>query len=366
MMESPSQEVNDSRTAIGKHLRYADIADLFEQISRFVQGGVPLTEALNLMRDGWDQRRMVTFVGQLHDSVQSGSSFSMALSRQSNIIPSFIADIVAAGEKSDELADTLTTVADYFYSVDPLMPNQPSKIKRAFFYPLMVLLVVCIITMMLLIFVVPQFTAMFSEFGSDLPALTMMVVNASETAEAWSSVILIVGVLLVGLWKWGIPRSALIQRIAIRLMTLAPGYRQLYNKGNSALLLLTWGFLLSRGMKISEAISASTQLGLGPYWCERLNALAQATRANDQTALKVVTGGLVTPRVEQLLMLAKRLDNLDSLFMRQGNRYRQQVEQSYRDVTQLLEPPLIIIIGLIVGTIVIAMYLPIFKIGSAV
>ena len=365
-MESPGQVASNSRSAIGKRLRYADIADLFEQLSRFVQGGVPITEALNLMRDGWDQRRMIKFVGQLHDSVQSGSSLSVALSTQSNIIPRFITDIVAEGEQGDELADTLTTVADYFYRVSPLMPNQPSKIKRAFYYPLMVLLVVCIITMMLLIFVVPQFTAMFSGFGSDLPALTMMVVNASETAEAWSSVVLILALILVITFKWGSPRSARIQGLAIRLMTLAPGYRQLYNKGNSALLLLTWGFLLSRGMKISEAISASSQLGQGPYWRERLNHLAQAVSVDDQAAVKRRVGGLVTPRVEQLLTLAKRLDNLESLFVRQGNRYRQQVEESYRDVTQLLEPPLIIIIGLIVGTIVVAMYLPIFKMGSAV
>jgi type II secretory pathway component PulF len=309
---------------------------------------------------------MVRLARQLHAAVNRGNSLGTTLASMPDFIPPFIAEMIAEAERKGELVAALNSCAEYLHSVSLLMPNQPSKIKRVLFYPIVVLAIVFVITMVLMVFVVPQFTIMFDGFAADLPALTAFVIAVSQTLEVWFPLLLLIAFALFALWRWGIPRSAAVQRMAIQLLSLVPGYRKLYRKIYSAILLLTWGFLLSRGMKLSEAVAASSQLSLGPYWREQLLAIKHEVDSDEFSTANMASRDLLTPRLAQLLMLANRLDNFDSLLSGQGSRYCQQVEESYKDVVQLFEPFLITLIGIIVGVIVVAMYLPIFMMGDVV
>lgn len=353
-------------TRRSKRTRYIDIADYFTQLSSLLESGVSTAEAMELMCEGWEQAQMTRLARQFHGQVAAGRSLSEALAAEPSIIPPFITAVVAQGERDSELSGTLASVAQYLNNVSLLMPNQPSKLKRVFYYPLAVLAVVFIVSVMLLVFVVPQFAHMFSGFGSELPALTKIVLSVSEWFTAWFPLLLLLALLLLALWRWGIPRSASLQSMVIRLILIIPGYRQLYRKSNSSLLLTTWGFLLSRGMKLSEVIRASAQLPLGPYWRQNLLGVNEALTTAKASQITRSMGNGVTPRLGQLLALSNRLGTVDSLFLRQGEHYRKQVEDSYRNVVQLFEPLMIAIIGLIVGTLVLAMYLPIFKMGDVV
>lgn len=338
-----------------------DIMVFARQMATMIRAGIPLLQALQVVAESLKKPAMVALVQQMMSDVSAGSSFSDALRRQPKHFDRLFVNLVEAGEQAGALDQMLDRIATYKEKVESLK----NRVKKALWYPSAVLLIGVGVTMLLLIKVVPEFDSMFDSFGAELPALTQMTVNLSDLAQRfWLHALgaVLAGVLLL---KQSINRSPKMAYRAHSVILRLPVVGDILHKSAVARFARTLATTFASGVPLVEGLdTASGATGNKVY-----------ERAVTQTRHDVATGQQLhfamrmtnqfPPLAVQMVSIGEEAGSLDAMLNRVADYYEEEVDNKVDALTSLMEPLIIVVLGLLVGGVVVSMYLPIFNLGSA-
>ncbi|MFC6632510.1 type II secretion system F family protein [Microbulbifer taiwanensis] len=345
-----------------KKVTPADIALFTRQMATMMKAGVPLVQSFEIVADGLDNAGVKELIFKIRDDVASGTAFADALRKHPLQFDDLFCNLVASGEQSGALETMLDRIATYKEKTESLK----AKIKKAMTYPIAVVVVAIVVTAVLLIKVVPQFAETFSSFGADLPAFTLFVVSISEWMQANWLIALISIVLVVGgtleIKKRNKNVAAFFDRLVLRLPILG---------------LITYNSIAAR-----YARTLSTTFAAGVPLIDALKSVSGATGNSVYTAAtlkirdSVATGiplnvamrqsGLYPTMLVQMAAIGEESGALDEMLAKAADFYEEAVDNLVDNLTTLMEPMIMAVLGVLVGGLMIAMYLPIFQLGNVV
>ena len=340
----------------------ADIAIFARQIATMMQAGVPLVQSFEIIGQGNDKQSMQKLILEIKTEVEGGVSLAEALSKHPLYFDQLFINLVNAGEQSGALETMLDKLATYKEKVEALK----AKVKKALFYPIAVLIVAFIVTVILLVFVVPQFEDLFTSFGADLPALTQFVINLSEFMQQWWWVIagsIAGGVYLLLRIKKTSPK---MQEAFDRFALKAPVIGEITTKSAIARFSRTLETMSAAGVPLVEAMdSVAGATGNIIYHNASLKIKDEVSQGTQlQTSMR--NTGLFPNMAIQMVSIGEEAGSLDAMLSKVADFYEAEVDNAVDALTSLLEPIIMAVLGVLVGGLIIAMYLPIFKLGSVV
>ncbi len=345
----------------GNSITPSDIAIFARQLTTMMGSGVPLVQAFEIVAEGLDNKAMARVVTAIKADVEGGSSLTVALKAHPKQFDDLFCNLVAAGEQSGTLERLLNEVATYKEKTEALK----AKIKKALFYPIAVLVVAFIVTAILLVFVVPQFETLFEGVGSDLPAFTRMVVNLSEFMQAWWYVIFGgLGALIFALAKVH-GSSQKFRDGTDRMILKMPIIGEIMHKAATSKFARTLATMSSAGVPLVEAMdSVAGAAGNAVYRDAILKMRDDASTGQRLTASMRQTA-LFSNMCVQMVAIGEESGALDDMLAKVADYYEEEVDNSVDALTSLMEPMIMAFLGVVVGGLVVAMYLPIFQMGDA-
>ena len=345
-----------------KKITNADIALFTRQMSTMLRAGVPLVQSLNMVADGLNHPTLQTLVTAIEDEVASGTPFASSLKKHPKYFDDLYCSLIEAGEQSGALETLLARVATYKEKAEELK----KKIKKALTYPIAVLVIAGICTGVLLVKVVPQFAETFGSFGAELPAFTLFVLGISESLQAtWYMYIagIVAFVIIHGkLQKSSRQYVKLIDQNIIKVPVIG---NILYN-GVVARFARTLSTTFAAGVPLVEALeSVSRAAGNVVYQAGIMKIQEEVTSGTPLNAA-MRASELFPPLALQMTMIGEESGALDDMLERVASHYEVAVDDSVENLTALLEPMIMGVLAILVGGILIAMYLPIFALGTVV
>lgn len=343
-------------------IKPADIAIFARQIATMMHAGVPLVQSFEIIGEGNDNKSVQKMIFSIKSEVEGGVPFAEALAKQPLYFDQLFVNLVSAGEQSGALETMLDKLATYKEKTEALK----AKVKKALFYPIAVLVVAFIVTVILLVFVVPKFEDLFNSFGADLPALTQFVINLSEFMQAWWWVIAggIAGSVytLLRIKKTSPKLQEAFDRISLKL----PVVGEITTKSSIARFARTLETMSAAGVPLVEAMnSVAGATGNVIYYKASIRIRDEVSQGTQlQTAMR--NTGLFPNMAIQMISIGEEAGSLDHMLSKVADFYENEVDNAVDALTSLLEPIIMAVLGILVGGLIIAMYLPIFKLGSVV
>ncbi len=343
-------------------IKAADIAIFARQMATMMQAGVPLVQSFEIIGQGNDNQSMKKLIFSIKAEVEGGVSLAEALAKQPLYFDPLFVNLVNAGEQSGALETMLDKLATYKEKTEALK----AKVKKALFYPIAVLIVAFIVTVILLVFVVPQFEDMFKSFGADLPALTKFVIQLSNFMQQWWYIIaggIGAAVYLILRIKKTSPK---MQESFDRMALKAPIVGDIATKSAIARFSRTLETMSAAGVPLVEAMdSVAGATGNIIYHNASLKIKDEVSQGTQlQTSMR--NTGLFPNMAIQMVSIGEEAGSLDSMLSKVADFYEAEVDNAVDALTSLLEPIIMAVLGVLVGGLIIAMYLPIFKLGSVV
>jgi type IV pilus assembly protein PilC len=339
-----------------------DIALFSRQMSTMMASGVPLVQSFDIIGKGHDNPAMQTLIMAIKSDVEGGNTFADALSKHPRQFDSLYVNLVTAGEHAGILETLLEKIATYKEKTE----SMKGKIKKALFYPLAVIVVAFIITAILLIFVVPQFEDMFNNFGADLPALTMLVVELSKLAQDWWWAVLIVVFVIFQLLKQAKQRSKKFNELLDKVILKAPIIGPIITKATIARFARTLSTMFAAGVPLVEAMNTVAGAAGNSVYSKGILRMRDDISTGNQLNVVMKQSELFPNMVVQMVAIGEEAGSIDSMLAKVADFYEEQVDDAVDGLTSLLEPLIMAFLGVIVGGLVVAMYLPIFKMGEVV
>ena len=339
-----------------------DIAVFTRQLATMMGAGVPLVQSFEIIGRGHENPSMQELIMSIKADVESGSTLANALSKQPLYFDELVCNLVAAGEQAGILETLLDKIATYKEKTEILK----AKIKKALFYPTAVIVVAFIVTAILLIFVVPQFEELFNGFGADLPAFTQMVIGLSEWMQTyWWLVLLGVG---GGIYAFGQAkkRSQKFTHGLDRLVLKLPIIGEILRKAVVARFARTLSTMFAAGVPLVEAMESVAGAAGNAVYAEGIMSMRDNVATGQQLQLAMGQTGLFPNMVVQMVAIGEESGSLDAMLGKVADFYEQEVDDAVDGLSSLLEPLIMAVLGVLVGGLIIAMYLPIFKMGSVV
>lgn len=338
-----------------------DVMVFARQMATMIRAGIPLLQALQVVAESLKKPAMVALVQHMMSDVSSGASFSDALNRHPKYFDRLFVNLVSAGEQSGALDQMLDRIATYKEKVESLK----ARVKKALWYPTAVMTIGIAVTMLLLIKVVPEFESMFQSFGAELPALTQLTVNLSELAQRYWLAALGAVMAALLLLKISIQRSPSVAYRMHALLLRLPILGDIMHKSAIARFSRTLATTFASGVPLVEGLdTAAGATGNKVY-----------ERAVVQTRKDVATGQQLhfamrmtnrfPPLAIQMVSIGEEAGSLDAMLNRVADYYEEEVDNKVDALTSLMEPIIIVVLGVLVGGVVVSMYLPIFDLGSA-
>jgi type IV pilus assembly protein PilC len=339
-----------------------DIAIFSRQLATMMSAGIPMVQAFEIIGNGHEKPAMQKLVLDIKANIEGGSTLHESLAKFPLYFDDLFVNLVEAGEQAGALETLLDKIATYKEKTEALK----KKIKKALFYPAAVLIVAVVVSLILLIFVIPQFEELFKGFGADLPAFTQMVVNLSRFVQHqgwWMGVIVIAGFYA---FFYFYKRSRNMQRNIDRMMLKFPIIGPILQKSAIARFARTLSTMFAAGVPLVEAMqSVAGATGNIVYEEATLRMKDEvATGQRLQRAMENV--GLFPNMVVQMIAVGEESGSLDTMSAKVAEFYEAEVDNAVDSMSSLLEPLIMAILGILVGGMVIAMYLPIFKLGQVV
>ncbi len=348
--------------AAGKTISPQDIAVFSRQLATMMQSGIPMVQAFGIVSGGQKNIRMQNLLENIGSDIASGTALSEALSKHPLYFDKLYQNLVFAGENAGVLDTVLDTIANYKESIETLK----GKIKKALFYPAVVIAVAILVSAILLIFVVPTFQNLFKSFGADLPAFTMLIIASSDFLIKWWWLILAVIIGGVFLTISSLKRSRAFAEFVDRLLLKIPVIGQIMHNSAIARFSRTLAVTFKAGVPLVDAL-ATVAGATGNIVYE--NAVMRikddvATGYPLNVAMKQV--GVFPHMVMQMTAIGEEAGALDTMLFKVAEFYEQEVNNAVDALSSLIEPMVMIIIGGVVGSMVIGMYLPVFKLAAAI
>jgi len=339
-----------------------DLAVFFRQLATMMSAGVPLVQAFDIIGRGHENAGMQELLLNIKAEIESGTSLADSLAKHPLYFDNLVISLVSAGEQAGVLETLLDKIATYKEKTEVMK----SKIKKALFYPTAVIIVAFIVTAILLIFVVPQFEELFSNFGADLPAFTRVVVNLSEFMQAyWWIVFGIVTGIVIG-FKEGKKRSQKFGRFLDRMILKMPVIGPIMHKAAVARYARTLATMFAAGVPLVEALQSVSGATGNVVYSDAVLMIRDSVATGQQLTFAMNQTGLFPNMVEQMVAIGEESGSLDSMLSKVADFYEQEVDDAVDALSSLLEPLIMSILGILIGGLVVAMYLPIFKMGAAI
>ena len=346
----------------GKRVSAKDIAVFSRQIATMLRSGVPIVSSMEIIAGGQKNPKMRDLVNALRADIESGTSFSEALGKHPIQFDELYRNLVKAGESAGVLDTVLETIATYKENIESLK----GKIKKAMFYPAMVVAVALLVSSILLVFVVPQFEDVFAGFGAELPAFTMLVIGISDFMVKWWWLILLVVAGAVVAIIMAKKRSPAFQHFLDRVILKVPVLGKIMHESALARFSRTLAVTFAAGVPLVEALESVAGATGNTVYEKAVLRVRDDVAVGYQVNLAMKQTGLFPHMVTQMTAIGEEAGALDTMLYKVAEFYEQEVNNAVDALASLLEPLIVVMLGVIVGSMVVAMYLPIFKLAAVV
>lgn len=346
----------------GSTIKGRDIAIFSRQLATMMAAGVPMVQGFEIVAGGQANPRMKDMLTDIKTEIEGGSALNEALGKYPVQFDELYRNLVRAGESAGVLDTVLDTIATYKENIE----NIKGKIKKAMFYPAAVLAVALIVAAILLIFVIPQFETVFKNFGADLPAFTQLLVSMSRFMVSywWMVLLIVVGTIfgLVMLYK----RSDKFAHFIGRALLKIPVVGEILRQSAIARFSRTLGVTFRAGVPLVEALDSVANATGSVVYNDAVKRVREDVAVGHQLQLAMRQTSLFPNMVVQMVAIGEEAGALDTMLFKIAEFFETEVNNAVDALSSLLEPMIMVIIGLIVGSMVVGMYLPIFKLGSVV
>ena len=340
----------------------ADIAIFTRQLATMMKAGVPLVQSFEIVADGSDKPKMRDLIFEVRDNVSAGGGFAAALRKHPHQFDDLFCSLVESGETAGALEIMLDRVATYKEKTEQLK----AKIKKALTYPAAVMVVALIVTAILLIKVVPIFAETFSGFGADLPAFTLFVLGLSETMqESWLFLLFFIGVALIA-FREARFRSEKFAYAVDGVMLKIPIIGLIVYNSIIARFARTLSTTFSAGVPIVDALESVAGAAGNRLYAEAIMKIRDEVMTGIQLQQAIKNRNMFPTLLQQMTAIGEESGALDEMLEKAATHYEEAVDNSVDNLTSLLEPLIMSVLGVLVGGLLIAMYLPIFQLGNVV
>jgi type IV pilus assembly protein PilC len=339
-----------------------DIAMVTRQIATMLAAGVPLVTTIEMLGRGHEKPRMRELLGTVLTEVQAGIPLSDALRPHRQYFDDLYVDLVAAGEHSGALDAVFDRIATYREKAEALK----SKIKKAMFYPAAVVVVAILVTTLLLLFVVPQFEEIFNNFGAELPAFTQLIIGISRWLQ--SSWYFFLAAIIIGVWLFvrAHRNSQLFRDRVDEAVLKIPVIGDILHKAAMARFARTLATTFAAGVPLIDGMESAAGASGNAVYRKALLKVRQEVMAGMQMNIAMRTTGLFPDMLIQMVMIGEESGSLDNMLNKVANIYEMQVDDAVDGLSSLIEPVMMVVIGTLVGSLIVGMYLPIFEMGNVV
>lgn len=346
----------------GKAITARDIAFFSRQIATMLKSGVPIVTSMEILAGGQKNPRFKSLIDNIRADIESGSSLYEALAKHPVQFDELYRNLVRAGESAGVLETVLDTIASYKENIETLK----GKIKKAMFYPAMVVAVAILVSSVLLIFVVPQFEEVFKNFGADLPAFTKMIIAASDFMIGWWWLMLLAAVGsvvgFIALKKRSLAFAHLLDRLILRI----PVIGQIMHNAAIARFSRTLAVTFKAGVPLVEALDSVAGATGNMVYTEAVRRMRDDVAVGYQMNMAMKQTNLFPHMVVQMTAIGEEAGALDAMLFKVAEFYEQEVNNAVDALASLIEPLIMVFLGVLVGGMVVGMYLPIFKLAGAV
>lgn len=346
----------------GKKIKPMDIALFTRQMATMMQSGVPLLQSFDIIGEGFENPNMRKLVEEVKQEVAAGNSLANSLRKKPLYFDDLYCNLVDAGEQSGALETLLDRVATYKEKTESLK----AKIKKAMTYPIAVVVVAIVVSAILLIKVVPQFQTVFASFGAELPAFTRMVIDLSEALQKWWYIVLIamfaVGFSLREFHR----RSENFRNSVDRGVLKLPIVGMILYKSAVARYARTLSTTFAAGVPLVEALDSVAGATGNVVFRNAVSKIKQDVSSGTQLNFSMRTTGVFPSMAIQMAAIGEEAGSLDAMLDKVASYYEEEVDNAVDNLTTLMEPMIMAVLGVLVGGLIIAMYLPIFQLGNVV
>lgn len=346
----------------GKKIKPSDVAIFTRQLATMMKAGVPLVQSFDIVAEGLDNPSMRDLVQEIKNDVASGSGFAPAISKHPKYFDDLFCSLIASGEQSGTLETMLDRVATYKEKSEALK----AKIKKAMTYPIAILVIALVVTALLLIKVIPQFAESFSAFGADLPAFTKMVMSLSDFVIEWWLIILVGIIAAVYTLKEAIKRSEAVSLAADKIILKVPIVGDIIYNSIIARFARTLSTTFAAGVPLVDALQAVAGTAGNVIYKDAIIKIKDDVTTGTQLNQSIRASGLFPSMVLQMVSIGEESGALDSMLEKVAIHFEEVVDNMVDNMTALLEPIIMAILGVLIGGLMVAMYLPIFMLGSAI
>jgi type IV pilus assembly protein PilC len=355
-------KVKEQKFSSGKKIKDKDISIFTRQLATMMKAGVPLLQAFDISAKGNSNPSMSKLLQDIRADVETGSSLSTAFRKHPLYFDGLFCNLIAAGEQAGILEDLLDRLAIYKEKTIALK----SKIKSAMFYPVAVIVVAIVIVSIIMVFVIPAFKDVFTSFGADLPAPTLIVMGISDFMRSYWYIL--VGIVGGGIyffrqaWKRSVALRNKIDRGLLKL----PVFGDIIRKATIARWTRTLGTMFAAGVPLVEALDSVGGASGNAVYSEATRKIQSRVSTGTSLTVAMQEVDVFPPLVTQLVSIGEESGSLEKMLSKVADFFEAEVDDAVGAMSSLIEPILIVFLGVVIGGIVVAMYLPIFKMGQVV
>ena len=346
----------------GNTIKPMDIAIFTRQLATMVRAGVPLLQAFDITAEGIDKPAMKDLVNQVKSDVAGGTNLADSLRKHPQYFDDLYCNLVSSGEQSGALESLLDRIATYKEKTETLK----AKIKKAVKYPIAVILVAMVVSGILLIKVVPQFEEVFAGFGAELPAFTQLVIGISEIMQAWWYIVLTGLAGTAFALKTALARSKALRDSRDRLVLKTPIIGEIIDKAATARFARTLATTFAAGVPLVDALDSVAGAAGNVTYVNATNQIKEDVSSGQQLQFAMRTSGIFPSMAVQMVAIGEESGALDEMLSKIASHYEEEVDNMVDGLTSLMEPLIMAVLGVVVGGLIIAMYLPIFQLGAVV
>lgn len=346
----------------GKKISQLDISLFFRQLATMIQAGIPLMQSLAIVAKSLYNLRMKTLIFSIKQDIETGSTFAESLKKYPSYFSHLFCNLIDAGEKSGTLDIMLAKIAAYREKMD----NIRKKIRKALTYPVVVLIIALVVSAGLLLFVVPQFEAVFTGFGAELPALTRTVITLSDCIQSCWHIMAGLGITAFYLLTVARRKSSHCSRFFEKFLLKVPLAGNIIKKASVARFARTLSITFAAGLPLVHALQAVAGATGNALFAEATEKIRKKVSTGQTMHAAMENTHLFPDMVIQMVAIGEQSGTLEHMLGKAANFFEEEVDSAIDRLSSLLEPFIMCILGILIGTLIVAMYMPVFKLGSVV
>ncbi|EIC23206.1 type II secretion system F family protein [Thiorhodovibrio frisius] len=345
-----------------KKITSADISIFSRQLATMMAAGVPLVQSFEIVGRGHENPSMQELILAIKNDIESGTAMAPSLAKHPKYFDDLVCSLVAAGEQAGVLDVLLDKIATYKEKTESIK----GKIKKALFYPAAVIIVAVVVSAVLLVFVIPQFKELFTSFGADLPAFTLMVVGLSDFLQKWWWIV------AMGMGAFGFSvakvheKSRKFRELIDRASLKIPIIGSILNDAAIARFARTLSTMFAAGVPLVEALGSVSGATGNIVYTDAVLKMREEVATGQSLQLAMRQRNLFPHMVIQMTAIGEESGSLDAMLAKVADFYEERVDNAVDAMSSLLEPLIMVVIGGLVGSLIVAMYLPIFKLAAVV